>query len=252
MYKIVRRENKIRKRIYFIFILAIFSLTSTLIPNSSISSENQYYLPLVVNSIPDIRVVVTKRFNYGFASNNIISGYVINWSDEPYYSTTLVVDILIIPFCDPSDPFYDDCGPYVGRMILNPAFSTTLPGQINPFSHRNLCYKDCIKYYNVFVENATHDPPDEIRYIPLTLVRWDYKIENESYISFSGVIRNDTKETLHNLRLVVANMENCLTEAEIYHELLKPGQRTTFKTKILVQDCLNDNLVFIGQGESMP
>jgi len=242
------------KRIYSIFILTIFSLTTALIPSSNISSENQYYFPLVVKYTPNIGVVVTKRYNDAFTGYNIISGYVINWSDEPYYSTKLVVYIKSSTYCDPSDPDYPDgCYPYSGPMSLNPAFSTTLPGQINPFFHSNLCYKSCQKYYNVFVENATHDPPDEIRYFPLTLVRWDYMIEDEYYISFSGVIRNDTEETLQNLRLVVSNLEWCLTEAEINDELLKPGQRTTFQTeKILDKNCLNDNLAFIGQGESMP
>lgn len=239
----------LKRGLYSILIFVILSLTGTVISSSNPSTVNQYHFPLVVKSIPDLGVIVTYRDNDGMVTNNYISGYVQNRGTEPYYSTLLEVDVISYPYCDPVDP-PSNCEPYFGPISLKPAFSTTLPGQINPFFHSNLCYKACIYYYNVRVAFANNIDPDGVDYLPLEVINWDNVIEDDYYVTIMGTIRNDSDDTLQNLRLVLTNLEYCFPrESEIVDSMIKPGRRTTFQINKYKKSCLNDNLVFVGQGE---
>ena len=244
------------KKIHSILILTVFGFTSGLTASSNLPPENRIYYPTIVKSIPNIGAVVTKRDNNALTGKHFISGYVINWSNEPFYGTMLEVDIVHDPYCDPGE----DCDPYIEQDLFHPAFITTLPGQINPFYYEIYCYEDCSIYFNVRVFDATHDPPFNTRQFPLTVVSWDFTIDRDIYddmvVTITGSIRNDTDKTLTNLKVVYFNLENCdWSEAGIYDEFLYPGRRTKFGAEQMFknfQHCLNDNFVFVGQGETMP
>ena len=84
----------IMKRIISVFILTIFSITIALFPRRNISSDNQYYFPMVVKYVPNIEAIVSKRYNLGQMSDYFIYGYVLKFSNDPYYSTFIVVDLV--------------------------------------------------------------------------------------------------------------------------------------------------------------
>jgi len=149
------------------------------------------------------------------------------------------------PFCDDDEP----CDPVTVKIPITPALPAILPNQINPFSDENLCYKACVTYHSsVRVISASHTEPNGDVYYPLTIVKWKYSAEDEYKGILSGTVRNDNRQTLHNLHLVVAELEKCAwREAEIADTKINPNRQTTFQLPFY-EGCLGDNLVIVGQG----
>jgi hypothetical protein len=229
-----------------ILLLGFFSATSDISTQSETLEEHDLYFPLVEHLPIHMNAVIT--FNghfFGLPSNSILNGYVMSQDPDPVYSVILEVEGTHYPFCEYPEP----CDPYPVKIPLEPALTATLPGQVNPFKIWSLCYKDCTVYHSVRVLSASRDEPDGGGYFPLTVVRWEYADG-----TLSGTIRNDNRRTLHNMRLVAAELKlaGCgWKEAEIEDSTLEPGRRSTFQLQFS-ESCLGDNLVIVGQGAGWP
>jgi hypothetical protein len=226
-------------------LLFIFGGMGGITPITETADETYLYFPLVQRPPPKIEIVVTDIYNRAFTANNHIYGYISSLIPDPYYSVTLEAEGIYSPFCDDDEP----CDPVTVKIPITPALPAILPNQINPFSDENLCYKACVTYHSsVRVISASHTEPNGDVYYPLTIVKWKYSAEDEYKGILSGTVRNDNRQTLHNLHLVVAELEKCAwREAEIADTKINPNRQTTFQLPFY-EGCLGDNLVIVGQG----
>lgn len=232
-----------RQMLTFILLPCLFGTTSDVSTKPETNEEHYLYFPLVEHLPIRMEVVVTSAGSFPPSDWKHIYGYVQSQEPDPIYSVLLEVEGTYVPFCDPGEP----CDPFTVHWDISPALTATLPGQVNPFSDVSFCYKSCFYLKSVRVISASRTEPDGYIFYPLTIVEWEYADG-----TLFGTIRNDNRQTLQKLRLVVAELGRCgWKEAEIAVSTLAPGLRTTFQLEFL-QSCLTDNLVIVGQGAALP
>ncbi len=203
------------------------------------TGESNIYFPFVENTPFNIEIVVTE-FWYDFTHHGLF-GYIINNETNPLYSVILGIQTEYV--C--TDPGYP-CDPYTKIYYVLPALDVTLPNQPNPFYFKVLCYRSCEYIEKIFVASANRVEPSGENYYPLTVVNWDYIPIDENSGRLSGIIRNDSKKTLHNMQLVVFGP--CAWRyAQIASSTLKPGRRTSFELAGS-EDCLGNEILISGQG----
>jgi hypothetical protein len=205
------------------------------------------YFPIVAKSSFNIDIVVTELYNS--YSDTYIDGYIINNESNSLHSVRLGIQTTEQAWwCNPLiDPPY----PCTEIEYRSPALDATLPNQPNPF--RYSCYgkgTSCVDINNIFLVSARRIEPSGENYYPLTDVNWDYIPIDENSGRLSGIIRNDSKKTLHNMQLVVFG-PCAYRYAQIASSTLKPGRRTSFELAGS-EYCLGNEILISGQGTITP
>ena len=234
-----------RQLLTFILFLGILRATNDVSPQSEMAEETYLYLPLMQKLPPHVEVVVTARGELiGYPTYYYVYGYVHSLVPDPLYSVILEVEVTIYPYCEPPD---EPCDPYTEMARISPALTATLPDQVNPFSYSLLLGKASASIGDVRAVAASRTEPGGEIYYPITVVSWEHTDG-----TLLGNIRNDSDQSIHIMRLVVAELKKCSwREAELDDTTLKPNRRTSFQLNFS-DTCLGDNLVIVGQGAAPP
>ena len=210
------------------------------LPTSQPTEEYILYLPLV-QSPKVVEAVVTAGGERGdYPTEYYLYGYVRNLTTKPLYSVIVDVEVTTWAYGDPPPP------PYTEIIHIKPALTATLPGQINPFSYSFLLGKASASIGPIRGVSSSPWVSGD-KYYPLTIISFTYE-----HPILSGTARNDSGQSLNQLRVVVVEPEKCEWQlATVDSQNLLPGQETAFHLTY-PSGCLGDNLKIVGQGAAQP
>jgi hypothetical protein len=194
------------------------------IPASDLSSQDNFYLPLVVKSSP-IEVVSLGQVDWmGYPGYVCLYGYVTSLTATSYYSVTLAMDVTEYPYCG-IEP--EECPPSSGTYFTQPELQGTLPGQVNPFEYCLMYAKDYYSFKSVDLADFSATPPDgRVRY-PLTVTS-QVKQGSEWETTVSGRVRNDSGQPLSEIRMVGLAGLCSIKQAKLAATSLEPGEETDY------------------------
>lgn len=187
-------------------------------------------LQLIVTALDDCPFSGCFYFYHAF-------GYLQNPSNQTY-TVTLEAGVVVYPYTDPGGT---PAPPGSDTIQFSPALEAVLPGQINPFSVEEVCYKGCRLITDIHIKRLA--PLAAGSYYPLTIIAWEYTDP-----VLAGTAKNMSEETLYRARIVAAGLERCYPRAaELDDVTLAPGQRTGFRVTF-PSSCIDENLILVGQG----
>ena len=220
---------------------AAFEEPILLTPPSAPSAAFTLYQPLV-HKAARLEIVETARGeDSGYPAYYYLYGYVRNRTAEPLYDVIVDLEVTIWPYDDPPPP------PYTETVHLIPAFTATLPGQINPFFY-SLTLGKAYADIGPILGYSANSWAGGNRHAPLTIVSYHYE-----GTTLSGTARNDSSQTLHDNRVVVFEPGKCAWKATVVDALtLQPGDETSFHLDNYYSACVTEDLMVLGQGAYQP
>jgi hypothetical protein len=220
------------------YISVIFLLLSFVIPVApagnrptqapSTPTDTFYqYLPLIDNHAIIEAVKTVQGVFEGYPSDYYFYGYVRNLTTVPLYHVIIDIEVTIWPY---EGPLLD---PYTEIVHLTPAFTITLPGQVNPFFYELQLGKASASIGPIVQVSASYWAGED-GYTPLTITGYAYED-----LTVTGTVRNDSSQPLHHTRVVGYEPYLCRwREAVLGADELLPGQETSFIITYYSSYCL--------------
>ena len=200
------------------------------------------FLPTVIFQEP-VKIVVTDKGIDPVTQSERLYGYVTPLVDTPMYSVTVGLDTLFSGYCNPH--VGPPCDSTKEILSITPAFSVTLPGEINPFA---IEYGSAIEYYLVlreFMLTGLDVHPDPHTYHPINIIYW---LHEDGLVYGWG--RNDNQISIDALK-IVALADYCgWKEAILDQSKLRPGDYVYFEVPGF--NCTGEDMFVVGQGRSHP
>lgn len=229
--------------IIFGFMSIGMSIIDSQAPTAQVAG-NSLYLPLIfttslTNDVIQLNITTLENCPTHDCVYNAVLGTLENAGSQPYI-VALEASAMIYPYPADGTPY----PPVSETLPITPALEAVLPGQTNPFSLEYLCYKSCTVVNRVYISSVR--PMAVSSYEPLTILDWDFTDP-----MLSGVVKNDSNQTVYNARVVAANPERCpLHMASLEKTTLAPSEQTGYTIFPLSSYCIDERLLIVGQGST--
>ena len=161
--------------------------------------------------------------------NHVAIGYVINRTTTPVYSVTLLLTFRRYFSNYPYDTI---------TTTFSPFFSTTLPGQVNPFyfytSNSNHVW---IRFDDVRIINQAGPASNDPTYVGLDASQWITGGQDNlgDHPRITGTVRNTSQVPVHDARVVIMYMPTgtvnsvcSWVQAALLTTTLQPGEATEY------------------------
>ena len=189
------------------------------------------YLPAVSYELPDLPLQMYATLGVSNDTPHMAYtwGYLLNTATEPLYDATLRVTVMRIE--------KNCCGQVIGiytdTYTLKPVFTSTLPGQLNPFFFTLQSSKVTdYRVESVITHTARIKLPTDSTYVALDASHWMTGTDSFGNSVITGTVRNNTALSVRDVRLLFTDaIYFCgWSEAPLLTTTLKSGESTSYAT----------------------
>ena len=178
------------------------------------NADVHLYMPFVAND-PPLQIVLLTINNPQPGLGFVVSGYVLNRTQQPFYDVQVHLVLSASTFTPPSSQNYG--------ADVTMAFPATLPSQPNPFTFQlRHGSPDTLTVESVEIYQALDKSPNGSTYIALNASEW---VSKNSRIT--GTVRNESAFTVRDARVIVmiSGTTSCYTApGGLITSTLQPGE----------------------------